>query len=621
MRWVFTGSYKIYYGNFIGVQGMTTTNSLISDEVQPDHSFELGDLLVHYLEQLRVDYIFGVPGGAIEPLYNALARSARRGGPRAIVARHETGAAFMADGYSKETGRLAVCCATTGPGATNLLTGVASAYSNGTPMLVITGQSALPGFGCGAFQDSSCSGVDTVALFKCCTRYSTLVSHPGQLEQKLITAISTALGSSPGPVHLGIPMDVLRQPSPAPQGGDFRQALERPAMYCRQKVDQLAPMLMDSAGTVFIIGAGACGAEREVIRVAERLGALIVVAPHAKGLIDPAHPGFRGILGYGGHDSAMTALEPSRCRTIVCVGTHVSERAGKGWLKQLDSGQRLIHIDSRESHFAHMPAAAFKVQGCIASIFEQLTARFDEWDLPYRFSTNGEHAAGIQFELLDEAACHSDAAPIKPQCLMRELPSIFPPDTRYLVDSGAGLAWALHYLHGNPGGGDRKTARRSGASSLCANWFRATVEFTAMGWAIGAAVGTALGSEGPVVCITGDGSLLMSGQEITVAVQEKLPVVFVVLNDAAMGMVKHGQRLTGAAPIGFEMPSLNYARFAEDLGARGYRIEAPDALRSLNGRELFDADGPTLLDICIDPEAVPPFASRINTLVAAEVDL
>src|SRR3990167_63874 len=147
------------------------------------------DLLVAYLNQLKIDYVFGVPGGAIEPLFDALARSERKGGVRAVVARHEAGAAFMADGYARETGRLGVCCATTGPGATNLLTGVASAYADNVPMLVITAQTPLPKFGRRALQDSSCSAIDIVGMFRHCTRYNSLVSHHEQLENKLIAAI------------------------------------------------------------------------------------------------------------------------------------------------------------------------------------------------------------------------------------------------------------------------------------------------------------------------------------------------------------------------------------------------------------------------------------------------
>src|SRR6478735_10436032 len=142
---------------------MRTNVSLIN--VRPDQSpaprTEVADLLVAYLQQLGIDYVFGVPGGAIEPIYNALAKSSRRGGPRPVVARHETGAAFMADGYTRETGKLGVCCATSGPGATNLITGVACAYDNGIPMLVLTGQPVLSAFGKRALQESACTGVNT----------------------------------------------------------------------------------------------------------------------------------------------------------------------------------------------------------------------------------------------------------------------------------------------------------------------------------------------------------------------------------------------------------------------------------------------------------------------------
>jgi len=142
----------------------------------------VADLLVGYLEQCGIEYIFGVPGGAIEPLYNALARSRRRGGIRHILARHETGAAFMADGYARETGKIGVCCATSGPGATNLITGVACAYDNNIPLLAITGQPALPSFGKNPLQESSCTGINTLAMFRHCTRYNSLVSYPLQME-------------------------------------------------------------------------------------------------------------------------------------------------------------------------------------------------------------------------------------------------------------------------------------------------------------------------------------------------------------------------------------------------------------------------------------------------------
>src|SRR4029079_16864086 len=178
---------------------------------------EAAELIVSYLERLGVAALFGVPGGAIEPLYNALARSERRGGPRPVVARHEAGAAFMADGYARETGKIGVAIATSGPGATNLITGVATAYANNVPMLVITGQPPLRNFGRGALQESSCTGINAVAMLRHCTRYNSLVYHAEQLETKLLNALMRAFQEPQGPVHLSIPVDILRSAVAAPR--------------------------------------------------------------------------------------------------------------------------------------------------------------------------------------------------------------------------------------------------------------------------------------------------------------------------------------------------------------------------------------------------------------------
>src|SRR5690349_19846741 len=152
--------------------------SAASEIVAPPFEVEAAEWIVACLEKAGVEFVFGVPGGAVEPIYNALAKSSRRGGPRPVVARHEAGAAFMADGYARETGRLGVCLGTSGPGATNLITGIACAYENQLPLLVLTGQSPQPSWGKRSLQESSCSGVDTVAMMRHCTRYSAMVSHP-----------------------------------------------------------------------------------------------------------------------------------------------------------------------------------------------------------------------------------------------------------------------------------------------------------------------------------------------------------------------------------------------------------------------------------------------------------
>ena len=155
------------------------------------------DLIVQYLALLEVPYVFGVPGGNIDPLLSALARHQQTSGVRWVLTRSEAGAGFMADGFARASGLLGVCSATSGPGCTNLLTAVSSAYVEGVPLLVITGQSAISTFGRGAMQEGGGSGADIILMFRGCTRYNALVSHPEQLEHNLLAALSHATGPTP----------------------------------------------------------------------------------------------------------------------------------------------------------------------------------------------------------------------------------------------------------------------------------------------------------------------------------------------------------------------------------------------------------------------------------------
>jgi acetolactate synthase I/II/III large subunit len=591
---------------------------------QPKPVFEIADLLVAYLEQLGVDYIFGVPGGAIEPIYNALARSRRRGGMRPVVARHETGAAFMADGYARETGKLGVCCATSGPGATNLITGVACAYENGIPMLVLTGQPALPTFGKRALQESACTGVNTIGMFRHCTRYNSLISHPEQTESKLIAALMRATRTPRGPVHLTIPLDILRAPSPllAPSY-DLRTVLQPSAMIDEQSVEGLVKLVQDAKKIVLLIG-GWCGeAAGAILQFAAMKGASLVTTPDGKGLVSPSHPLFRGVFGFAGHASADAALRDESVDLILAIGTGMSEWTSSGWSESL-LNNRLVHIDESDDHLARSPMAKMHVRGRILTVFERLGERL------YGAQIDGKrsHARmpnGAPFELeLEQGAidkCDSDASPITPQRLMRDLGRLFPPNARFLADSGNSVAWAVHYLHPQDRrrserrivGGERKL--ESGRRKSDGGWLRVTMDFAPMGWAIGGAVGTAMGSpDVPVVCITGDGSMLMNGQEISVAVAEGLTVIYVVLNDSALGMVKHGQRLAGAERIAFELPPTDFAALARALGAQAYIVRSPEELNALDIGAICHRKGPTLLDVYIDPEQVPPMNLRMQVL-------
>ncbi|HEU0198834.1 MAG TPA: thiamine pyrophosphate-binding protein, partial [Burkholderiaceae bacterium] len=551
------------------------------------------------------------------------ARSARRGGPRPVVSRHEAGAAFAADGYARETGKLGVCITTSGPGATNLITGVACAYDNSVPILAITGQPALPSFGKRALQESSCTGVNTVGMFQHCTRYNSLVSHADQVEHKLVNAVLRAHHTPQGPAHLSIPVDILRSPLERSERAYDLAALlrDKAALIDKRAVDHLQQELARAARKVFFIGPS-CGEAIDVIMaLVEATDAEFITSPDAKGLINPRHHAFRGVFGFGGHASAEAVLR-SRPDLVVAFGTGFGELSSSGWCSSM-LNRNLVHVDSCEQNLMRSPMARLHVRGDLRQVCERLLRRMPApaaaRDNVFNIADVRPDACNPAVALQEPVKFHSDDAPIKPQRLMKELSLRCPPNTRFLADTGNSMIWAVHYLQPfNRRAGRRPAAdgpatpeRRSGT----ANWLRTTMDFAPMGWAIGAAIGIARGNpNNPVVCITGDGSYLMSGQEITTAVQEQLPVVFVILNDSAYGMVMHGQRLAGAEPIAYELPGVDYALMAEAVGADGYIVEKPADLDALDFEAILSHNGPSVIDVRIDREEVPPMILRLKTL-------
>ena len=600
----------------------TTVELLRKPETQ--EAPQVADLIVAYLEQLGVEYVFGVPGGAIELLYNALARSSRRGGPRPFLARHEAGAAFMADGYTRETGRIGVCCATSGPGATNLITGVACAFDNAIPMLVITGQPSLPSFGKRALQESACTGINTLGMFRHCTRYDSLVSHPDQVETKLMTALQRAARAPRGPVHLSFPLDIMKSPSPVPQPSyHLDSIIHTSSMFDVDATDQLHELLQRARKPRLVIG-GWCGeAVGAILQFAVLLDIPFVTTPDGKGLVSPQHPLNRGVFGFAGHTAARELLNDETVDLVLAIGTSMNEWTSSGWSGTL-LNENLVHIDESAEHLARSPMARLHVRGRILTIFDRLIERARGADAKLAADRRMPRPAPTP-ENQDALVAapdkyHSDASPLTPQRLMCELGRLFPPTTRFLADAGNSVAWAIHYL----APADRRLAERrlggrrkqnSGRRRTDGGWLRLTMDFAPMGWAIGGAVGTAAANrKAPVVCITGDGSLMMNGQELSAAVAEGLTVIFVILNDGALGMVKHGQRLAGAERIGYQLPPTDFAAIARAMGAHGYRIDSPQDLAKLDIAAICRRRGPTLLDVHIDEDEVPPMNLRMQVL-------
>lgn len=562
------------------------------------------DLIVDYIHQLGIDVVFGVPGGAIEPFFNALARSGRRKGPKLVVARHECGAAFMADGYYRETGKMGVVCATTGPGATNLITGISSAMADHSPLLVITAQTALPKFGRGALQESSCTAIDTVAMMRHCTGFTTLVSHPEQLESKLISAIMAAHRNPPSPVHLSVPSDVLNMALEMPQrihadlfSHDFRIADERAIDILCQKVNKVDTIAV-------YLDSGVKEAAREVVRFCELVGAPFVVSQTGKYWVDETHPLYRGIYGFAGHQSARDVFEKGKVDLIIAVGASLNELATGGWDKTL-LNTKLVHIDSNLEHFTRSPMANHHVCGDAGAIFEKLNQfvirRLREgkkWDScfpqPLRRNELGTFA-----KLDNKVRRKAAASPIKPQDLIHALNQKMPAETRIYIDAGNTWAWMTHYFVNR----DYRGLVRAGMG------------FGSMGWSIGAAIGSAYADpRHPTLCVTGDGAYLMSAQELSVAAELQLPILFVVINDSALGMVMHGQRIAKAESIGWRIHRVNFALQAQSMGVLGIVVQSVQQIMDMDFEELLRGHGPILLDVRIDREEVPPISQRVKGL-------
>ncbi len=603
-------------------------------------AFTYADLIVDYLSQIDVEYVFGIPGGAIEGLFDALARrhkgeipqtsvhhsralerkrSRLVSGPQMVVARHETGAAFMADGYARSTGKLGVCCSTTGPGATNLLTGVANAYVDRVPMLVITPQTALPSFGQRGFQESSSDLVDVVSIFDHCTRYSSLVSHPDQLEGKLFTALSTAFRRPRGPVHLSIPADILSMPVPnAAASFNVATLLREPVAVDDASYQALLSAIeasrLNGRNITVLIGEDCGDAADQILHFADLVEANIVSSPAGKRWLGASHPRYCGVFGFGGHESARRALVDDSVDLVLAVGTSFNELDTAGWDTQALLNDRLVHIASSVGSFDRSPMAYLHVYGNLHTLFAKLIAGIDTKYVAYPHATvdalqatQGSQKLMAQLmpaniEIVEPEKTLSQDLPIKPQRLMAALTEKCANNSRYFIDTGNAWSWATHYMH-----------------LPKADAFYIAMGFGAMGWAIGAAVGAAFGNrQSPVVCITGDGSYLMSGQEITVAIEHQLPVIYVILNDQGYGMVRHGQRMNKAEQIGAELPPINFAEMAQAMGVKGHRIECWEDFSDIDLTELQSPSGPILLDILIDGEEIPPMKSRLDILKEAK---
>lgn len=574
------------------------------------------EFLIDFLVAQKIEYIFGIPGRAIEPLYNSLARRQKKGEILPVISRHESGAAFMAAGYAVVSGKIGVCCSTAGPGATNLLTGVSSAYENRIPLLAITAQTESNRPIDGAFQDSSELGINTVGMFSHCTRFNSHVTHVNQLQSKLYQATYSAIINR-SPSHLSIPSDILNNyiaispSSSIPyRFPEFR--LEDKAMT------EVLFNIISQRKCLFLLGSQCFDAISEIINVATRLNMEISTTPDGKGLIDSQHPLYRGVLGFGGHTDVLSILERKDLEHIIAVGTTLGEWSTGAGRHNLIEDFRLIHVESDIRYFSRSPNAYLHIHGNIASIFQTLGGLLAENKPtpPNTLATAPSQPAKSNFlKSVPQQSVESAGQAMSPRWIFSNLSNLLPESTRYFADIGNSTSWAVHCLpisHNqtqlNAPGHDLNGS----TSGINQSKLHVAIEFGSMGWAIGATIGASFADPNNThVCITGDGSLLMSGQELTVALQHSLPVIFIVLNDSSLGMVEHGQRLAGAEPIGFELPSVDFSEFSKSMGVRSYRVQSASELLDIDFKKICNTSEPVLLDIIVDRNEVPPMRPKL----------
>lgn len=543
----------------------------------------LADQLVDALAELGISDYFGVPGGSIEPLFNALAREQRRGRVRVVSMRSEAGAAFAADGFYRATGRIAACTATAGPGTTNLITAVMSAHADRIPMLVLTPQVTSSKQGRGALQDSSSDGYDLEQMLAKCCRYSTIVTHAEQLPHKLARALSMTRTAPRGPVHLSLPADLLAQKLPSLLARPLRHGVRREVIdeaALRKMLERLAR----ASSPVFYVGDdGGKSAERTLL-VAQSLGATVVSSPAGKRWLSHTNPVYRGVLGFSGHATATRAI--ASADLVVALGATFDELSTNAWLA-LPARTPIFSVDEHDAHAYRLPDA-LPVVSSVARALEEIEA----------CASYGARAQPVLSQPPPWALQGSESGRVHPADLMGWLGQRLGSKVVVHVDAGNGFSWSTRYLTRSRG-----------------DTYRVAMGVSSMGWALGAAIGAALGDPRRTVCVVGDGSMLMSGLDLTVAAERKLPITYVVLNDSSLGMVRHGQLLSGGESIAHQIPPVRFDLLARACGVRGVRVRRFKDLERVPTKWLTSDDGgPALLDVQIDPTAVPPMAERVSAL-------
>ncbi|MBS0285530.1 MAG: acetolactate synthase 3 large subunit [Proteobacteria bacterium] len=536
------------------------------------------DILVEALCDLGVEVIFGYPGGAVLPIYDAIFRAGRI---RHILVRHEQAATHAAEGYARSTGKPGVVLVTSGPGATNAVTGITDALMDSIPMVVITGQVATHLIGSDAFQEA-----DTVGITRHCTKHNYLVKDPARLGTIIHEAFHIATSGRPGPVVIDIPKDVQVATAAYSKPGPIQHKSYRPPVKAdRHEIDQVVDMLAAAERPIFYTGGGVInsgpGASQLLRELAKITGAPVTSTLMGLGAFPASSPQWLGMLGMHGTYEANMAM--NQADLIVAIGARFDDRV-TGRLDAFSPNSRKVHIDVDRSSMNKTVRIDLPILADAGHAMEDMIRIWKSRQHPkpdiaewWRRIDGWRAVKSLDFPEDDKAIMPQRAIKALWEATHAKAPII-------TTEVGQHQMWAAqHFGFESP----NKWLTSGGLGT--------------MGYGLPAAIGAQLGNpKALVIDIAGEASIQMNIQELGTATQYRLPVKVFILNNEYMGMVRQWQELTYesryAESYSDALP--DFVKLAEAYGWKGIRIERPDQLDS-GIAEMLAHDGPVMVDCMV----------------------
>ena len=546
--------------------------------------------LIEALQREGVDTIFGYPGGSVLPIYDELYDSSIRH----ILVRHEQAAAHAADGYARASGRVGVCLATSGPGACNLVTGIATAYMDSVPVVAFTGQVPTGMLGNDAFQESDITGI-TMPV----TKHNYLVKDAGDLDRVVQEAFYIARTGRPGPVLVDLPKDVTNGPvkngPPLPGKVSLRGYQPTYEGHTRQ-IDKALDLIVEAGRPLIYAGGGVVhsGASAELLEFAEAAAIPVTTTLMGLGAVPGDHPLALGMLGMHGTQTANYAV--TECDLLIAIGARFDDRV-TGKIETFAPGAAVIHIDIDPAEIGKNKVVDVPIVGdtkaVLQALLQRMKKRGDTADWMARVST-----WKAQYPL-----SYREDDRLRPQYVIRELSDILQGEGVITSEVGQNQMWAaLYYCFKKP-----RTWITSGGLGT-------------MGYGFPAAIGAHFARPDlPVVDIAGDGSFQMNIQELGTVAHYKIPVKVVILNNMYLGMVRQWQELFYDRRYAYtELPPVDFVGIANAYGVEGIMVDEKEDVREAL-KTALSTDGPYVLDFRIEREEnvfpMVPAGAAINEMI------